>query len=250
MQVVVHCDARVGRHPYSVHHLLPISPRMHIDLDQDLLIRTERQSFMSLLWDDVNACEIHPDSASSATHRRQFFRSMFACIEGAIWLFKQESLQQHQNGSIVFTTSELSILTEIVPGIDSRGLIQEVPANLRFIPNLLFAFRCHARAFEYEPVLRIGDHQWGDLKSSVQVRNRLMHPKELGSLNVSGEEIRRAKGALKWFGLTCSVAHLGGSMWYAAKALQKVEDPEDRAARLQMLLAEADKLKQVILGCV
>jgi hypothetical protein len=221
---------------------------MHSDPDQDLFVPSERESLLSLLWDDVDACNVHANVATSAAHRRQFFRSMFACIEGAVWLFKQESLEQHKNGSIVFTASELSILSEVTPGIDGQGIAQELPANLRFVPNLLFTFRCHARAFEYEPVLRVGDHEWGDLKVSAKVRNRLMHPKQLSSMSVSDDEFKLARGALKWFGLTCSAATLGVSMWYVKRSLQTIDDPADAAARLQVLSAAADNLKRVVLG--
>ena len=215
--------------------------------DQDLFVPTERESFLSLLWDDVGACDLHSNAATSAAQRRQFFRSMFACIEGAVWLFKQESLQQHQDGAVVFTTAELGVLSEITPGIDGQGFVQELPANLRFVPNLLFTFQCHARAFEYEAVLRVGNHEWGDLKSSVKVRNRLMHPKQLSSMHVSDDELRVARGALKWFGLTCSAATIGVSMWHVRRSLQTIDDPVDRAARLELLTAAADNLKRVVL---
>ncbi|WP_228052235.1 hypothetical protein [Nodosilinea sp. LEGE 07298] len=185
---------------------------------------------------------------TSAAQRRQYIRAMFACIEGAVWLFKQEALEQHKNdASIVFTTSELSVLAEVAPSIDGRGVIQEPPANLRFVPNLLFAFGCHARAFDYEPVLRVSDHEWGDLKSSVIVRNRLMHPKQLSSMNISDDEIRTARAALKWFGLNCSAATLGVSMWYAKRAIQKIEDPEEAAAKLQIISTAAENLKRLVL---
>jgi hypothetical protein len=221
---------------------------MQLDRDHSLFVPTERESFLSLLWDDVYACGVHSDAAASAAHRRQFFRSMFACIEGAVWLFKQDSLEQHENGSIVFTTPEIVVLSEIMPGLDGKGMVQELPTNLRFIPNLLFAFRCHARAFEYEPVLSISDHEWGDLKSSVNVRNRLTHPKQLSSMHISDDELRRARGALKWFGLTCSAAMIGVSMWHVKRSLQTLDDPDDAAARLQVLSAAADNLKRVVLA--
>lgn len=217
--------------------------------DSDLFVPTERESFLSLLWDDVQACNAQSGSVKSATQRRQYIRAMFAYIEGAVWLFKQEALeQQHKDdASIVFTASELSILAEVAPSIDGRGVIQELPANLRFVPNLLFAFGCHARAFDYEPVLRVSDHEWGYLKSSVTVRNRLMHPKQLSSMDISDDEIRTARAALKWFGLTCSAATLGVSMWYAKRAIQKIEDPEEAAAKLQIILTSAENLKRLVL---
>lgn len=216
--------------------------------DEDVRILDERESFLSLLWEDVHACNLHGGEPGIAVQRRQFFRSMFACIEGAVWLFKQDCLQQHERGYTVFTTAELCALSEVAPTVDGHGFIQELPANLRFMPNLRFAFQCHARAFDYEPVLQVGDHEWGDLHDSVKVRNRLMHPKQLSSMHVSDDEIRRAQGALKWFGLRCSAATIGVSMWHAGRALQTLDDPVERAARMHVLSAAAENLKRAVLG--
>jgi hypothetical protein len=221
---------------------------MHPDSDRDLFVPTERQSFLSLLWDDVHAYDLQPSIANPGAQRRQFMRAMFACIEGAVWLFKQEALEQHRSGSIAFTTSELNILSEIAPSLDGRGGIQELPANLRLVPNLLFTFGCHARAFDYDSVLCLSDHEWGDLKNSVLVRNRLMHPKQLASLDVSDAELRAARGALRWFGLSCSAASLGVSMWYARKSLQTIENPEDAAEKLRIISTAAENLKRAVLN--
>jgi hypothetical protein len=215
--------------------------------DEDIQILEERESFLTLLWNDVLACNLRGGEPATEVQRRQFFRSMFACIEGAVWLFKQDCLQQHAGGHAVFSPPELCALSEVAPVIDGQGCIQELPVNLHFMPNLRFAFRCHARAFNYEPVLHAGDHEWGDLKESVKVRNRLMHPKQLSSMHVSDDEIRRAQGALEWFGLRCSAATLGVSMWHAGRALEAVEDPADRAARMQVLSVAAESLKRVVL---
>jgi hypothetical protein len=220
---------------------------MHPEPEQDLLVPTERESFLSLLWDDVQACGVYADAAPSAAQRRQFIRAMFACIEGALWLFKEEALEQHKNGVIAFSISELTLLSEITPGIDNRGAVYDLPANLRFLPNLLFTFRCHARAFEYEPVLRVSDHEWADLQRSVKIRHRLMHPKKLRSMDVTDDELRLSRGALRWFGLVCSAATIGVSMWYARKSLDSIEDPTDRAMKLETISAAAEHLKRVVL---
>lgn len=221
-------------------------PEMNSPADHDLFIPTERESFLSLLWGDVLASNVHFGTVTGV-HARQFFRSMFALIEGAVWIFKQEALDQHKRGFAVFSTSELCVLSEISPVVDARGNVSDQPATGRFVPNLLFTFRCHASAFDYDPVLHIGDHEWAELKMSVKVRNRLMHPKQLSSMEVSDDELQTARGALRWFGLRCSAAMVGASMWHAKQSLKTIDDPTDATARLHRLSAAADNFKRIIL---
>jgi hypothetical protein len=218
-----------------------------MEASTDILAPDDGRQFLSLLWSDIHACKVGDDTDGTGTEKRQFLRAMFACIEGAVWLFKQASLEQHRNGSITFNPAELQLLAETIAGLDNQGGAQEYPASLRFLPNLRFAFDCHCRAFDYEPVLNVGDHEWDSLRRTVEVRNRLMHPKQLDDLGVSNEELRLARDALKWFGLACSVATLGVSMWYAKRSLDTIEDQDDRAARWQTISASSDKLRRVVL---
>jgi len=110
----------------------------------------------------------------SPTEGRQFIRSMFAAIEGAIWLLKQDALEQHRRGRAAFSTSELALLAETAPAVQGDGTVQDAPAQIRFAPHVLFAFKAHARAYSYTCVLDAGGHHWELMRRSARVRNRLM----------------------------------------------------------------------------
>lgn len=218
---------------------------MEIDTD-DAFVPTERQRLLQLLWEDVHAVSAPSQEAPPQSARRQFFRSMFAVIEAAVWIFKQESLEQHSTGAVVFTPSELALLSEISPVLESDGTVRDAQSAIRFAPNLLFAFKCHARAHGCACVIDVTDHRWELLRRSASVRNRLMHPKQLASMHVSDEELSDARRSLSWFAKLSSLAQLEASGWFAAKAASKIDD-ERRVMEVQQLLREQRlKLRRAI----
>jgi hypothetical protein len=203
----------------------------------DELIHTERRKLLQLLWDDIDATKVGTGASVSPTERRQFMRSMFAAIEAAIWLLKQDALEQHGKGRLAFSTSELALLAETAPALQADGTVRDAPAQLRFAPHALFAFKAHARAYSYACVLDVGDHHWELMRRSARVRNRLMHPKHLASLQVSDDELADARRALRWFAKLSSLASLEAAGWHALKATDEIEDKQ-RAAEARQALRE------------
>jgi hypothetical protein len=220
-------------------------------MDQDIesvLGLTEGQKLVRLLWEDVAPGDVFPDLATSARERRQFIRSMFACIEGTLWSFKQEALGQHEGGAASFTHSELALLAELLPTVATNGTVQETPANIRFESNVRFTFRCHARAYAYEDVLDVSDHRWNLLLRSAQVRNRLMHPKGLESMQISDEELLAARSSLKWFARSVSLGQLGGSAWHSVRAAAAIEDPQQAKRAASIILEKMNELRNLIMS--
>jgi hypothetical protein len=202
----------------------------------------EHQLLMQLLWEDVDATKPSSDGSWLQPARRQFLRSMFAVVEAAIWIFKQEALEQHARGVVVFTPSELALLAEKSPVLESDGTVRDAPALLRFAPNVLFAFKCHAQAHSYASVLDVSDHHWGLLRRSAGVRNRLMHPKELASMHVSDAELSDARQSLSWFAKISSLALVETSGWFASKAAAKIPNVH-KASEVQQLFK--DKIQEL-----
>lgn len=209
---------------------------------------TEGQKLARLLWHDVAPNDALPDVTAAPRERRQFVRSMFALIEATLWLFKQEALTQHNNGVARFTHSETALLAELVPILDSEGSAHEMPANLRFTSNVRFAFRSHARAYAYLDVLDVSDHRWNLLRQSARVRNRLMHPKGMQSMDVSDDELLEARSALQWFARTTSLAHLGASNWHALKAAKEIGDPSEAELAAATIQEGYDSLRKMIMA--
>jgi hypothetical protein len=107
---------------------------MELDAD-DTFVQTEHQQLLQLLWEDVDATQVRSDETVPQSARRQFIRSMFAAIEAATWIFKQEALEQHAAGVVVFTPSELALLAETSPVLESDGTVRDAQAAIRLPPT-------------------------------------------------------------------------------------------------------------------
>ncbi len=209
---------------------------MELDANE-AFVPTEHQQLLRLLWEEVDTTKVRSDETLPQSARHQFLRSMFAVVEAGIWILKQETLEQHATGVVVFTPSELALLAETSPVLESDGTVRDAPSATRFAPNVLFAFKCHARAHSYPCVVDVSDHRWDLLRRSARVRNRLTHPKQLASMHVSDEELSDARRSLSWFAKMSSLAQLEASGWFAYKAAAKIPD-EQRASEVQQLLKE------------
>ena len=203
----------------------------------DSFVPTEHQQLLQLLWEDVDATRVRSEEPLPQPARRQFIRSMFAVIEAATWIFKQEAIEQHAAGAVAFTPSELALLTETSPVLEADGTVQDAQSAIRFAPNVLFAFKCHARAHSYACVVNVGDHRWDLLRRSARVRNRLMHPKQLASMHVSDEELSDARRSLSWFAKMSSLAQLEAAGWFAGRAAAKIPEAR-RVEEVQQLFRE------------
>ena len=134
------------------------------------------------------------------------------------------------------------LLAETSPVLESDGTVRDAQSAIRFAPNVLFAFKCHARAHSCACVVDVRDHRWDLLRRSASVRNRLMHPKQLASMHVLDDELSDARRSLSWFAKMSSLAQLEASGWFAARAAAKIPD-ERRASEVQQLLRE--KMQEV-----
>ncbi len=152
-------------------------------------------------------------------------------------MLKQDALEQHGGERVAFSHSELALLAETAPALQEDGTVRDVPAQIRFAPHALFAFKAHARAYSYECVLDVSDHHWELMRRSARVRNRLMHPKHLASVHVSDDEMADARRALRWFAKMSSLASLEAAGWHAQKGTDRIEDKE-RAAEARRVLRE------------
>jgi hypothetical protein len=63
-----------------------------------------------------------------------------------------------------------------------------------------FAFRTYAIAHNNNFELIVNDNGWDNFRKALLIRHRLMHPKDIGALLVSDEEMRIVARASVWVG--------------------------------------------------
>lgn len=141
---------------------------------------------------DIDDGEVHADGGVVADyeyHARQLIRAILAYVEGVTFSVKVSAVTRCLDSGIQVSDHERYLAVEIDSELTDRGEVVERPAKLRLVSNVRFAFRLLERAsrgsFHFDP----SSSWWASLRSTINVRDRLTHPRLPEDIDVSGEEI-------------------------------------------------------------
>lgn len=148
----------------------------------------------TVLRSDVDAADAAITKKDSPFARRQFVRTALAKVEGLTSVLKQLALTSPDT----YSASEITLLREETFALDEKGEPQATTANLKLASNIQFAFRMYAKYCGLRFPLPTSRSEWGDLRQAIRVRNRLMHPKALESLDVTNSELEATRRATNW----------------------------------------------------
>lgn len=135
---------------------------------------------------------------SSQIQRRSVIRSAFATVEGTVNMIKQVILSDLHLNPGLHSEAEVAMLREESYLIDDQGNARNQP---KFIPtdaNLRFAIKMLCRGTN-DGLLDLSSEGWQAFRSSLKLRNRLLHPKQIIDLNVSDNEVFEFLKAMRWF---------------------------------------------------
>jgi hypothetical protein len=173
-----------------------------IDPEQDLLWQLQsacRRDINRIARIEETEQSLFPDPAQlDQTERRSLVRAIFAYVEGVTFAIKDLAIRKTPSSKPA-SLEERYLAREIAFELDDKGFIRRTRAKLRFLPNLKFAFHLYSRLREFEFTLNTDCEGWRNITSSIQVRDRLTHPKSAESLSVNDEEIRDALRSFLWF---------------------------------------------------
>jgi hypothetical protein len=159
---------------------------------------------ITALHTDVKACRAAPDH-NTQLGRRQYARTVFAAVEGAIYVFKQLVLHEVEDRGLHLSSGEELFLEEVEYRLNDRGEVERQRAKITFINNLKFSFRLFAQVHGLKLQLQTGGDGWCALKESIKVRDRLAHPKRVEDLTVTDDEFRKLNKAYYWFASTAMI---------------------------------------------
>jgi hypothetical protein len=151
----------------------------------------------------IDAAERDADGSVDAQyyeyHARQLIRSILAYIEGITFSAKVTAVRKCLDAGFAVTDHERYLACELDAGLNDKGEVDQYPAKLRLASNIRFAFRLMERArgrpIGFDPKAS----WWSDLKKTIEVRNRLTHPRMPGDLDVHGDEVVAALSAMRGF---------------------------------------------------
>jgi len=97
------------------------------------------------------------------------------------------------------THAELALLREERFQLDRKGMPEPKENFQSFLPNLLFSIRCYVKnhGASFEP--NIGVAGWESMRTALELRDRLTHPKSAEGLEVSPEDERHLVMGAAWW---------------------------------------------------
>jgi hypothetical protein len=179
--------------------------------------------FEKTLLDDLSADIQAAAKAESQTERRSVVRSGFAIVEGLIHSIKGMILDDLHLNPGLHSIAEVAMLREEMYGVDRTGEIQTQPKFISTDANLRFTIKMLCRGTS-DGSLDLSGRGWQAFKSSLDVRNRLAHPKQLSDLTVTDSEIRAFIEGLNWF--LKNVAEKLSEVLEVARVEPKTKDSE------------------------
>ncbi|MPS74241.1 MAG: hypothetical protein E2590_13995 [Chryseobacterium sp.] len=164
-------------------------------------IGTIKKGLEPLLDDAFESEKMLSENRSSQFFRRVYIRSIFAYIEGSIWVLKQVCLKAKSVDGVQrkISISEFTILTEETYDLKGNGDIKTGSKTINLLDNIKFTFKTINRLFNEEINLGIGTVSWDNLIKAKNIRNRITHPKSEIDMIISDKEIVICEEVCSWF---------------------------------------------------
>lgn len=159
-----------------------------------------KDSLMALL-EDAEEAEAYLDAnPKSQFARRTYIRSIFSCIEGVIWILKDVCFNAKPlKGKRTISVAEYALLKDESYDLKNNGETATSSKFLRLSDNIKFTFKTINKLFRSEIELKIGKKEWTNFLESIEIRNRITHPKKTTSFTITDEEITICKKTSGWF---------------------------------------------------
>lgn len=154
------------------------------------------KSFTYIVIEDVVSARERLQLEDTPTHRRELVRAIFSAIEGLNWRLKLGVLE-HARRHVELSPHEHAAMMEQTYSIDDRGIVSVSPRYLPLSSTIRLMVR-QIQKYRSEYSVDFGYPGWEDLKVSINVRNRITHPKKIDDLSVTKEEISRCVSAFGW----------------------------------------------------
>ncbi|MCW3094771.1 MAG: hypothetical protein JWL77_389 [Chthonomonadaceae bacterium] len=131
--------------------------------------------------------------------RRVYVRAVFALIEGNINLMADVILAASGRDEVALTTREAEALRQERQITTEQGVdvtrVKFVPIRDRIVP----VFSTFARMFEERFLPDRSTSGWTDFIAAIEIRNRITHPKNAASFDISDNDLGIVERAREWY---------------------------------------------------
>ncbi len=156
------------------------------------ILGTDYEYFHGEIISRLDEGEKGQDGLTSADFQfeaRQLVRAAFAYIEAVTFSVKVHSAMVCDRNDVYLSDAERNFIGEIQFSLNDKGEVVERAAQIKLTQNIRFAFNLLARSRQIESKFDPSTEWWSCLRSSIRVRDRLMHPRLPVDLDISIKEL-------------------------------------------------------------
>lgn len=138
----------------------------------------------------------HQDSEFA---RRAYVRAAFALVEGNLNLMADLVLRSHHRGEVTLSQQDLEMLQQTRETTDEGGF---TVVRVKFVPicdRIAPVFNLFARVFGKTFRTDKSTKSWRAFVDTVVIRNRITHPKNARSFEISGSDLNVVESAREWY---------------------------------------------------
>lgn len=158
-----------------------------------------RDAYLNLLEDSALA-ETLLGEIDIPFHRRTYIRTIFASIEGSVWLMKQVCLFAVESpDSPEMPISEYLLLKETNYSLKGNGDIREQSNFLSLTDNLQFTVKVVNYRHSAGIDLGVGTTAWQNFQEAIKIRNRITHSKSSDDYAITDSEMQLCINVSHWF---------------------------------------------------
>ena len=152
------------------------------------------------LWRDMVEAGSRRLQDDSPFNRRTYVRAYFAFVEGWVWINKQLALVRHYlSNTPLLSEAEVALLRDEQYEVKSNGDAVIRTKFIRLVDNIRFMDKCLDKVGRPTKPLDFESPAWRALKESVEIRNRITHPRTPEDLDLSDEDMKTIQDAANWF---------------------------------------------------
>jgi len=158
--------------------------------------RSRSVAFVALLIEDIIAARQRLIAAPTQTARRDVVRTSLAAIEGMTWVAREHVRTALASVEHLSPIADLA-LREQAYTVSDNGQVAIRSQGLPLLTTIRLVVS-QASILSPELAVEFATSGWADLRQSVNIRNRITHPKPGQEFTVSDEDLVAVASAVSW----------------------------------------------------
>lgn len=141
------------------------------------------------------------DKTNSNDSNRVYVRSFFSMVEGISYRTRQILLARQEANVIRLSLEQIIVLSETSIGIDTNGNIHKRTKFYDQNSMMLFTYKTYCECTNKVELFNkyISEIRYKSFIESIQMRNRITHPKTIMDVLINGNDIQIVLTSHDWF---------------------------------------------------